>query len=288
MKKLVYICALAAIAATALSCSKEKAPVKMKTVSFEMGCPQMVEEGNDSKPTGKTTLDGTSIKWMDTDVNIVAITNGTVGENWYTLTSDNTSYAFTKVFTGSIKEGEEVECLLYRRNKNATGALLSKYETKAYTFRAQHAEDQSCNGGTFNTLYNDAIAKPGDAAFKSICGYFKWKNNSAGDIKSVKVETTTPGEYLAGYYRCNYSGADPVTTAYTGSTVHNFVLSHPNNPSANKDYYIIVFPGTFNGLKITVTRTDGTTTHVFTSNAKFTVEPGKYINLNIPELPALQ
>lgn len=290
MKKLVYICALAAIAATAISCSKENAPVKMKTVSFEMGCPQIVEEGNDIDPASKTQLSGTNIIWKSDDVNIVAITDGaTIGENWYTLTSsDNTSSA-TKTFSGTIPANENVLALYYRRNKDAANCSLSKKETAAYTIRNNHAQSQTCGDDTFNTLYNDAIAKPGDAAFQSIYGYFKWTNTANGDIKGVKVETVTDGEYFAGYYRYNYSGnVTPALTPYTSSTVYNYVANTVNTSTikANKAHYIIVFPGTFHGLKITVTLTNNSTIS-FKSTATYTIEPGKYVDLGVPPIAAL-
>ena len=250
----------------------------------------MVDAENDIAPASRTSLgsDGTSIYWKTDDVNIVAITNGTVGSNWYTLTSTNNNLTTTKVFTGEVPSNEDVLALYYRQGKNAAGCGLSKYEKTANTIRNNNAQSQTCGDGTFNTLYNDAVARPGDANFKSIFGYFKWTNTANGDIKKLKVETVGDGEYFAGHYRCNYSGDVPATTPYTSGTVYKYVENTVNTSTINpnKDHYIIVIPGTFHGLKLTVTLTDNST-KTYVSDAVYNIEPGKYVDLGVPPTTTL-
>ena len=307
MKKFIYICALAAIAATALSCSKEKeaaAPIKWKTVSVELGCPQM---GDATALDSKTALIDHSIFWKADDVNIVCITNGTKGSNWYLFTSDNTEMSATKVFTGKIPDGEDVVLYAYLLNKTS-GWNLSKW-TGYSTIRQILAYSQSISRkGGFNEIYNFAVAKPDDFSFRNCCGYLKWTQPAEGTIKTVRVETIATEmlkngsndeehpEYMAGYFDCTYGeyDDDPSTVKSplnTGSTVgarapYVTCTLFDSVIAPDESYYMIVLPRVYHGIKVTITLTDSSSIAI-KSTKTFEVKRGEAIDLGVLPVAAL-
>ena len=286
MKKLVYICALAAIAATAFSCSKESAPVKMKTISVDLECPQVSD-------LTKTYLSGENIMWRGEDTCITCITDGTKGENWFIFHSSTKTAARTKTFVGSIPDGQSVVCYTYYENKNNTGGM-SKY-TSRNVVRYLLPRNQSCwSYNSFPQTYNFAVAGPDGSDFQSAVGYFKWTNDGK-KIKSVKFETVTEHEYFAGYVDATYNTATGVVTAAkyvyqedNESSCSPYVTcTDPHSSiSADQSYYACIIPGTYHGMKMTITLAAGGEI-AFTSNAEFTVHPGKYIDLGVLRTTAL-
>ena len=278
------------MAVIALSCAKEQpaAPVKMKTVTVSLGAPVI-------EPTTKTILggeNGTSVEWRGDDVNIVAITNGAKGENWYLFTSTDNERAAVKTFTGSIPETEKVVCYFYDLNK-ADSFGLSKY-TAYETVRVILPYDQSCwSYNSFPQTQNFALALAGEnPKFKSCCGYFKWTNN--GDaIKSVKFETVTEHEYFAGYFNSTISAEGISTEKYVYNEGNQNACSKYVNSkdphgtiTADSSYYAIVIPGEFHGMKMTITLAAGGTV-ALVSSTTFTVQPGKYIDLGVLPVAAI-
>lgn len=306
MKKFFYICALAAIAATALSCTKETqvAPVKMKTVSVELGAPRYAETENNLD--SKTYLNGTEVWWGSNDKNIVAITDGKKGENWFLFTSDEETAKPTKSFHGDIPEGQTIVLFAFLCNRTSSFGL-SKY-TGWTTIRNILGNAQGLNmAGSFNSQYNFAVAKPEDLYFRNCHGYLKF-TDATGLIKKVKAETVGKEmlmngsneeehrEYMAGYFDTTYGeyDDDPTTVKSalnTGSTINArspYVEGTISSPKVDEtaSYYLIVLPRTYHGIKLTITLTDGTALAI-KSTKEFTVPRGTAVDLGTLPVAAL-
>lgn len=285
MKSIYHICAMAAIAALALSCAKDKAPVEMKTISVTLGCPQVESMSPQAAPASKTVLDGTSVLWHASDVNIIAFT--TAGNKYALTSSDNTKTA-VKTFTGTIPATEEILFYYYDKNKTNPDATL---KSNSYLREILVANQYVMSANGFHQNLNSAIAKPGDAAFRHVHGFIKWTNN--GDaIKQVKLETVTEHEYFAGYFDVHYDGTDPETSKFlynetnvNACSPHVTVVASESTIPSGGNYYAIVIPGTYHGMKVTVTKQDNSSIS-FKTNETFTVERGKYLDLGVLPITA--
>lgn len=285
MKK-IYRFAFAVVAtALTLSCSKgdNDAPVKMKTISVELGASQIQNTyAPSAAPESKTTLvNGSQVYWTGADKNILCITTD---GSFYTLSTTESTQAATKTFTGEIPA--EKEPLFYYYDRNRTSSNKQVTYNAGNILRQLLDNSQACpNGGGFHQGMNYAIAKPGDSAFKNALSYIKWTNNGNA-ISSVKFETLTSGEYLTGYFNINYNGNEPITTKYvysgasTAACSPYVISSITNTPPSGKSYYAIVVPGTYHGLKVTITLTDNTS---FTLGTQETIilERGKYLDFGV-------
>ena len=281
MRTIAYILAVVTTVATALSCSKDG---KMKTITVELGCPQI-------STSTKTYLSGNKVMWKSDDKYIACITDGVKGSNWYLLTSTESSASDTKTFKGDIPSGEHVVLFAYLCNRNAVSKFNLSKSTDYNTIRNILGNDQTLGqDNTFNTLYNFAIAKPGENHFRNCCGYFKWTNTSEGEIKAVKVETLSlegTKEYFGGYFDCTYADADPVTvksclnmtsTNACSPYVNSRITTSTITPDAA--HYIIVLPGTYHGMKVTITLSDNSSFAIQTSKT-FTVPRGAVLDLGV-------
>jgi len=275
MKKLLLF-AFPTLLVMAGSCTKCPAPAtEMKTISVELGSPQL---DNDTKTV---LVGGSHVYWTATDSVIVCITTN---DNKYLLKSDERTQKVTKRFTGTIPASEEPAFFFYEMNKTTK---ISSSLKNGHTVRCSLLNSVTTyDNDSFQRTNNFAIAKPGDASFKNVHGYFKWTNNGSA-IKSVKFEALTPGEYLAGYFDVRYDGAEPVTTKYyyeehKESSCSPFVFTKIgfNSIPADKSYYAVVIPGTYHGLKVTITLADGSSFSLKTDET-IIVERGKYIDFGV-------
>lgn len=286
MKKL-FILLLAAVAAVT-SCSKggprtpsepsstqvlTKSP-GMQAVSVTLGCSGV-------EASTKTVLVDTLVYWTAADRNIVCVTtDGGI----YALTSDEQTQAAVKTFTGEIPEGKTPLYYLYDMNKNSGWGVSLK---NGHTLRERLPNDIACwTAGSFPATLNFAIAKAGDTAMKNVHGYFKWTNNGNA-IKSVKFETLTEGEYLAGWFDVRYDGAEPVTSKYFWNVTDSgacspYVISTIGYTAipADKSYYALAIPGTYHGLRITINLDNGNSFALITEGT-IVVERSAFIDFGV-------
>ena len=201
----------------------------------------------------------------------------------------------TKVFTGRIPDGENVLLYAYLCNRNEVSKFgLSKWVGYSVVRNILGNAQTISRVGSFNELYNFAVAKPGEGAFRNCCGYLKFTQDAAGSIKNVRVETLVQDgddpEFFGGYFDCTYGefDDDPVTVkspANTGSTVNarSPYINCPINASAiapDASYYIIVLPRVFHGIKVTITLNDDTS-FAIKSTKTFEVKRGEAIDLGV-------
>ena len=286
MKKL-FLLLLAAVAAVT-SCSKggprtpsEPSSTQVRTKSPGMQAVSVTLGCSGVEASTKTVLVDTLVYWTAADRNIVCVTTdgGT-----YALTSDEQTQAAVKTFTGEIPEGKTPLYYFYDMNKNSGWGVSLK---NGHTLRERLPNDIACwTAGSFPATLNFAIAKAGDTAMKNVHGYFKWANNGSA-IRSVKFETLTEGEYLAGWFDVRYDGAEPVTSKFVYNETNpaacsRYVLSSIGHASipAGKSYYAVVIPGTYHGLLVTVTLDDGTSFGLRTTDTVI-VDRGAFIDFGV-------
>ena len=292
MKRLSIILAVAAVAAIALSCSKNEAPVKMKTISVEMGAPQAAADS-------KTVLvDNSHVYWTAFDKNIICFTDNSEDKSkGYGLSSTETESVPVKSFSGSIPEGDTPLFYIFDRNRTQSGNF--SFRKGSATYLAVFVDpNQLMTLGTsgnfvansFHAGCNYAVALPDDASFKSVFGYMKWTNNGAA-IKYIKIEPLVSSENIVGQIKISaQDGALSFTHAWDSGTnyIQSGVAANADNSLITPDnsYYAIVYPRTYNGLKITITLAGASGTGTGSSftiktNQTFTVERGKYVDLGV-------
>lgn len=89
------------------------------------------------------------------------------------------------------------------------------------------------------------------------------------DIKSIKVETTKEGEYLAGDFTMDMGADTPVATPVAASASASVTLLPEGTAFAAGNYYIAILPAEYTSLKITFTNTANQTA-VATKSTKTT------------------
>ena len=305
MKKFLYICALAAIAATAVSCSKDNnaAPVKMKTISVSMGLPQPADTPEGVDLSKSLLVDG-HVKWTAFDKNIICFTNNSEDKSkGYVLTSTQTDVLANKTFTGSIPEGDEPLFYVFDRNRVQTGNFSFRKGTATY-FAVFVDPDQRMtlgSGGNFqpNTYHpgcDYTIAKAGDSEFKHVFGFIKWTNNGSA-IKYVKMEPLVSSENIVGQRKISLLNGE-LDFAHAWDSGTNYVMSGVAAAGDNSlitpdnSYYAIVYPRTYNGMKLTITLAgeSGTgvgTTFSIKTDQQFTVERGKVLDMGVLPISAI-
>ena len=282
MKKFYLIAACAAIVATVVSCEKENTPVKMKTISVTMGCPQ---EEIDTK----TQLNGNKVQWVWGDQNIICFTkNGADKSTGYALTGP-TGTALTKTFTGEIPEDDEPLFYVYDRNRTPSASghnFTYRHGTATYLAVFVDPDQRMASGGnTFHTGCNYTVARPGDGYFRHVFGFFKWTNTGSA-IRSVKIEPLDGG-VIIGYIRIDNNGDLAFSHAWDSGTryVTSGIQDGKDIPADNS-YYAIVYPRAYLGIKLTITLADGTS-FAIKDTQTYTVERGKAIDLGVLPTAAL-
>lgn len=289
MKKLYFFAVCLAVAAVSVSCQKAQ-PEGGNLVPFSVTFG--IEEDDLALDIDSKTLLASGTQKFGTGTKYLSLFT-TDGER-VKLSSSSSTQDVTRTFTGEVPEGKTAAYYFY------SGGYEGQYPTwkgngqfKVVDNKYQRIKnEQPAYNGSFELRTNPLIAKPSDSALRNIMGYIKWINpkgedgDKMGVIASVKFEALTSGEYLTGVYFVDYSGADPVVTPATPD-VDNYVISTSYASGSRFDLvsYAVVFPGTYHGLKMTITLRNGT---VFTLKhpGDITIERGKAINLGaLPTAP---
>lgn len=279
MKKFYLFALLAATAVTALSCNKEETvPAGRKTITVELGC---------SPATRTDLVSGNHVYWSKNDKNIWCITDA---GSFNKLTSTEGTQKASKTFTGTIPSGETPLFYFYDANRTSRGTISWKGNG---LIRHLLEKAQTCGNDTFNNTYSYAIAKADERVMRNLMGYFKWTNNGNA-IRSVKFETVTAGEYLAGYFDVTYDSSEPYCRKYnynnmseTAGAVDVTTTVGATTIPSGKSYYAIILPGTYHGLKATVTLGSGTS-FVLKTDETVVVERGKYIDFGVMPKAAVE
>lgn len=287
MKKLYYFGVAAAAALAMVSCAKETAPATVGGTT-EASVALQFQQMTNIEPEVKTYLSGQSVKWVsgDTDITVLDSKGLNCTFTWDKATGD------TRKFTGKISADSEVKYVVFPTDYTASFS--------GTTISTTIPEMQGIsNTDSFAQKVNVAVSKDG-TLLKNVCGYIKFSiptngaygnvggssNSSLSNVTKLVFETVGENEFFTGDIDIDFSGDTPVASIQTGKGNKTVTVtpkaSSLSKFSATSSYYACVMPGTYSGLKITVTYIDGTTEEITTNNA-FTIERSKFTT--ITELP---
>ena len=233
--------------------------VKMTfTASQENGSATRTAIGKD----GENTI----ILWSEDD--IIKVTNGTE-TNDFTLTAGQGTTKAT--FNGEISESATYYAIYPNQNGvSFSGNKFSGVELKA---------EQEAVEGSFDPKAAIMVAKSNgtNLPFKNVVAYFKV--TPTFDCSEIVVTAHKSTDALAGTF--DVAIGDDGTPSISNITNKSREVKLTGTITANKDYYILLLPGTFeNGFSVTLKPKDDTTKKYFKQkNSSFTLNRNELWNL---------
>ena len=232
--------------------------VKMTfTASQENGSATRTAIGKDDK--------NTIILWSEDD--IIKVTNGTE-TNDFTLTAGQGTTKAT--FNGEISESATYYAIYPNQNGvSFSGNKFSGVELKA---------EQEAVEGSFDSKTAIMVAKSNgtNLPFKNVVAYFKV--TPTFDCSEIVVTAHKSTDALAGKFDVAISDDGTPSISITNGSRE---VKLTGTITANKDYYILLLPGTFeNGFSVTLKPKDDTTKKYFKQkNSSFTLNRNELWNL---------
>ena len=233
--------------------------VKMTfTASQENGSATRTAIGKDDK--------NTIILWSEGD--IIKVTNGTE-TNDFTLTAGQGTTKAT--FNGEISESATYYAIYPNQNDvSFSGNKFFGVELKA---------EQEAVEGSFDSKTAIMVAKSNgtNLPFKNVVAYFKV--TPTFDCSEIVVTAHKSTDALAGKFDVAIDGEG--TPSISNITNKSREVKLTGTITANKDYYILLLPGTFeNGFSVTLKPKDDTTKKYFKQkNSSFTLNRNDLWNL---------
>ena len=233
--------------------------VKMTfTASQENGSATRTAIGKDDK--------NTIILWSEGD--IIKVTNGTE-TNDFTLTAGQGTTKAT--FNGEISESATYYAIYPNQNGvSFSGNKFSGVELKA---------EQEAVEGSFDSKAAIMVAKSNgtNLPFKNVVAYFKV--TPTFDCSEIVVTAHKSTDALAGKF--DVAIGDDGTPSISNITKESREVKLTGTITANKDYYILLLPGTFEyGFSVTLKPKDDTTKKYFKQkNSSFTLNRNDLWNL---------
>ena len=233
--------------------------VKMTfTASQENGSATRTAIGKDDE--------NTKILWSEDD--IIKVTNGTE-TNDFTLTAGQGTTKAT--FNGEISES----ATYYAIYPNQSDVTFSNNTFSGVELKAE----QEAVEGSFDPKAAIMVAKSNgtNLPFKNVVAYFKV--TPTFDCSEIVVTAHKSTDALAGKFDVAIDGEG--TPSISNITNKSREVKLTGIITANKDYYILLLPGTFeNGFSVTLKPKDGTTKKYFKQkNSSFTLNRNDLWNL---------
>ena len=233
--------------------------VKMTfTVSQENGSATRTAIGKDDE--------NTKILWSEDD--IIKVTNGTE-TNDFTLTAGQGTTKAT--FNGEISES----ATYYAIYPNQNGVSFSGNKFSGVQLKAT----QEAKEGSFDPEAAIMVAKSNgtNLPFKNVVAYFKV--TPTFDCSEIVVTAHKSTDALAGKFDVAIDGEG--TPSISNITNKSREVKLTGTITANKDYYILLLPGTFEyGFSVTLKPKDDTTKKYFKQkNSSFTLNRNDLWNL---------
>ena len=244
------------LAVMAMSCAKEVLPennpennpeenVELKLVPMEFTTALETKAG---------IVDGEgTVEWAANDQ--ITVFDNLGGKNTFTTATGGA----TSVFTGEVTEGATAFYALYPQRTETDGVKIdidnevinSKLFPNQTAVRGSYAKG---NGGAVMVAQADAENR---LYFKNMTSHIRF--TLAEDMTDVKSITLMGNnfEILAGTYKVDFSGAEPVLTVDKAETY--VTLSNGDGPLAPGDYFFTILPVEFEaGFTVILSKTDGT------------------------------
>ena len=243
LKNLLYAIVVLALAA---SCSNEEVE-SLGTPHKDVGMQYMEFTASIGANTRTLLTNDNNVEWVAGDE--ISIFDGSANRKF--TTKDNGASA---IFGGVAKEAETYYALYPFQE----GAIIQGNIIKNVTIPVvQEAKAGSFDGGT-----NISVASASSdlhLAFKNVGSLVKFSmtNDKAADVRTVKLTSNGGNAVLAGTVNINV-GTTPTFTAV--STQSQVTLKSDTGFEKDKDYYLVVLPGTLSeGFSLTFTDKDNKT-----------------------------
>ena len=241
-----------ALAVMAMSCAKEVLPENNPEENVELKLVPM--EFTTALETKAGIVDGEgTVEWAANDQ--ITVFDNCGGKNTFTTAAGGA----TSVFTGEVTENATEFYALYPQRTSTESVKLDveKKVINSKLFPNQTAVLGSYakgNGGAVMVAKADAENR---LYFKNMTSHIRF--TLAEDMTDVKSITLMGNNYeiLAGTYKVDFSGAEPVLTVDKAETY--VTLSNGDGPLAPGDYFFTILPVEFEaGFTVILSKTDGT------------------------------
>lgn len=263
MKKMFVL--WGALALLTAACSNEES----QEVSFSPLVLTALQEGGEAT---RTSLSGTEVHWSAGD-NVAAFVSNVA----HTSTATDILSAKSARFTFSDLAADAVVQYAVYPAAAAADRLAGDVVTVTVP------TEQTAVAGSFAEGSAVAIAKGGSSTlgFKNVCGFLAFTINADG-VQSVQIYAN---EKMTGTADINWNNGNPMvktfkTFAYTG-------VKLTGSFTKGATYYAAVFPGTYTGLTLKLTHSDGyvstyTNSNTLTISRKDNVVIAKGLSLRTP------
>lgn len=263
MKKMFVL--WGALALLTAACSNEES----QEVSFSPLVLTALQEGGEAT---RTSLSGTEVHWSAGD-NVAAFVSNVA----HTSTATEILSAKSARFTFSDLAADAV--VQYAVYPAAAAERLVGESVVTVTVPTE----QTAVAGSFAEGSAVAIAKGGSSTlgFKNVCGFLAFTINADG-VQSVHIYAN---EKMTGTAEVNWNSGDPTVSAFGTFAYTGVKLTGPFTKGAT--YYAAVFPGTYTGLTLKLTHSDGyvstyTNSKTLTISRKDNVVIAKDLSLRTP------
>lgn len=199
----------------------------------------------------RTSLSGTEVHWSAGD-NVAAFVNYVA----HTSTAAEILSAKSARFTFSDLAADAVVQYAVYPAAAATGLAGDVITVTVPT-------EQTAVAGSFAEGSAVAIAKGGSSTleFKNVCGFLAFTINADG-VQSVHIYAN---EKMTGAADVNWNSGNPTVSAFKTFAYTGVKLTGPFTKGAT--YYAAVFPGTYTGLTLKLTHSNGYVSTYTNSNA---------------------
>lgn len=253
-KTLLHIALAVAATAFATSCVKE-----------------LVEETTSTENTGKVEVTGQVFEGVmeDTKSVIEGQTPTWVEGDAISIFGSNQEQGLECTYLGEnkfqSKESAVVEGPYFAIYPHKEGHTVNQ-ETGVFT--ATVPSEQIITAGHnvgAGALVAVAASESTELYFRNAVGLVRLENKRE-DIVSIKIESTTSGQVIAGEFTMSLDGETPTVTpvADKGATSITLKPAEENGTLAAGEYYATLLPCSIDGLKVTFTRKNGEKTETAT------------------------
>ena len=262
MKKMFVL--WGALALLTAACSNEES----QEVSFSPLVLTALQEGEATR----TSLSGTEVHWSAGD-NVAAFVSNVA----HTSTATDIVSAKSARFTFSDLAADAVVQYAVYPAAAAVGLVGESVVTVTVP------TEQTAVAGSFAEGSAVAIAKGGSSTlgFKNVCGFLAFTINADG-VQSVHIYAN---EKMTGTANVNWNSGNPTVSAFGTFAYTGVKLTGPFTKGAT--YYVAVFPGTYTGLTLKLTHSNGyvstyTNSNTLTISRKANVVIARDLSLRTP------
>ena len=280
-KNLLFLAA--AVLASAVSCTVEEKNLAPET---DLRVPMEFTAGT---PDTKTELDPSSHDVIWTEDDIISIFDGSYN-NKFTITSE--AGGSSASFAGKALESAPVYLALYPYSATAECNTEAKTITSVLP-----SEQKVTKEATFAPMVNPsvAVASGNQLTFKNVASILQVDVANLAEGQTVTEISASADGRLAGAFTVDASAEKPSAVAVSSTNNYGVKLTPEGVTDLNGDgvysYSLVVLPGSYSGLTVTVTYSDGAKSTFTASEAvEMPVSDGRtlFIDASKAEAPAPQ